>query len=254
MMINLRGHREEVPANLLFMVSVAEVEVFMHEIPFLGIDEGQPSFSELCLFDSRYEHYRTGFVKKSYPAGACIHSQGDKITHFGIVTSGILKAVSYSRDGSEMCHTYFEEMDSFPEFLYLTGERRYTYLLYVEKRAAVTWIPILELQEMLTSEPHMLSALLLYVSKRGLKNQLYLNCLNYQTIRERIAYWILGIQKMTSGKTVMIPRSQTILANMLHVSRASLNQELKQMEREGYFRLDKEKILGADAEKLMELL
>ena len=59
---------------------------------------------------------------------------------------------------------------------------------------------------------------------------------------------------MTSGKTVMIPRSQTILANMLHVSRASLNQELKQMEREGYFRLDKEKILGADAEKLMELL
>lgn len=226
----------------------------MHELPFLGIDGTQPSFARLCLFDRRYEHYRSTFFNRTYPAGACIHSPGDQITHFGIVRSGILKAVSYSRDGSEHCHIYFEKEESFPEFLYLTGERRYTYTLCVEKRAEVTWIPIPVFQEMLMKEPQLLSALLLYVSKRGLKNQLYLNCLNYQTIRERIAYWILGIQKMEAKKEVVIPRSQTILANMLHVSRASLNQELKQMEREGYFRLDRDKIRDVDLKRLMELL
>lgn len=226
----------------------------MKELPFLGIDEGQPSFAELCLNDRRYEHYRAAFFDRTYSAGQCIHSQGDKITHFGIVTSGILKAVSYSRDGCELCHAYFEEGESFPEFLYLTGRRQYTYMLYVEKRASVTWIPLLVLEEMLTEQPQILSALLLYVSQRGLKNQLYLNCLNYQTIRERIAYWILGIQNMNSGKEILLPRSQTILANMLHVSRASLNQELKQMQREGYFRVEKEKIYDLDAEKLTELL
>ena len=41
---------------------------------------------------------------------------------------------------------------------------------------------------------------------------------------------------------------------MIHVNRSSLNQELKQMEREGYFRLDKERLLHVEGERLKELL
>ena len=194
--------------------------------------------------------------KKTYRAGECVQSEGDTITHFGIVVSGILKAVSYSRDGEELCNAYFEEEDVFPEFLYLTGNRHYTYLLYVEKRAEVLWIPIFLLEEMLSADAGLVSALLCYVSQRGLKNQLYLNCLNYQTVRERIAYWIMGVRKIEARQEqeVHMPRSQRIFANMLHVNRSSLNQELKQMEREGYFRLDKERLLHVEGERLKELL
>ena len=88
----------------------------------------------------------------------------------------------------------------------------------------------------------------------GTENQLYLNCLNYQTVRERIAYWIVGIRQIEARQEVHMPRSQRIFANMLHVNRSSLNQELKQMEREGYFLLDKEKMLHVDGERLKELL
>ena len=96
--------------------------------------------------------------------------------------------------------------------------------------------------------------LLLYVSQRGLKNQLYLNCMNYLTIRERIAYWLVGIQKIQSEGAIAMPRSQRIFANLLHVSRSSLNQELRAMEREGYFQMEKEKLHQVDVARLEALL
>ena len=87
-----------------------------------------------------------------------------------------------------------------------------------------------------------------------LENQLYLNCMNYQTIRQRIAYWAVGIQRIEPGRAVRLPPSQTIFANLLHVSRPSLNQELKQMEREGYFRLESKKMCDVDTPRLSRLL
>ena len=83
---------------------------------------------------------------------------------------------------------------------------------------------------------------------------MYLNCLNYQTIRERVAFWILGIQKIEEGDVVHMPGSQKILANMLHVSRSSLNQELRQMQREGYFSIEKEMMYDINEELLGGLL
>lgn len=172
----------------------------------------------------------------------------------GLVSKGILKAVTCSSSGVELCNTYFEEGDSFPELLYLTGERRYTYLLCAEKRSTVLWIPIDVLEAMLTGDPLLLGALLRHVSQHGLRDQLYLNCLHYQTIRQRIAYWAVGIQKMGPRRGIRMPGSQTIFANLLHVSRSSLNQELKQMEREGYFRLQKKCMVEVDAARLEALL
>ena len=45
-----------------------------------------------------------------------------------------------------------------------------------------------------------------------------------------------------------------MLANMLHVSRSSLNQELKLMEKEGYFRIRGHEMQDWDKKKLEELV
>ena len=56
------------------------------------------------------------------------------------------------------------------------------------------------------------------------------------------------------GETVHMPLSQSILANMLHVSRSSLNQELKMMEREGYFKIRGQEMYIENVERLQEML
>lgn len=194
------------------------------------------------------------FYKKEYQGSQCIHPQGTKINHFGIVVSGILKAVDNTLDGTEMCHAYFEPKDIFPEFLYFSGERYYTYSLYAEKKSTVIWVPVYVMEEMLSKDQQLMYALLLYISQRGLKNQLYLHCLNYQTIRERVAYWIVGMNNLAPNEAVHMPCSQAVLANMLHVSRASLNQELKLMEKEGFFKIVKKEMREVDMGRLNELL
>ena len=79
-------------------------------------------------------------------------------------------------------------------------------------------------------------------------------CLNYQTIRERIAYWIVGMRDIAPAETIRMPGSQLMLANMLHVSRSSLNQELKLMQKDGYFKVRGREMYELDEEKLNALL
>lgn len=208
-------------------------------------------FADYCLEKDRYRSY---FIHKSYPAAACIQQQGTPIEHFGIVTKGILKAVNDTVNGMELCHTYFQVKDIFPEFLYFSGRQHYTYDLYAVKKSEIVWIPVNVMEEMLATDPQLMYALILYISHRGLKNQLFLNCLNYHTIRERIAFWIVGMHNITMGDTVILPSSQSILANLIHVSRSSLNKELKLMEQDGFFTIVKRAIHDIDLERLNELL
>ena len=100
----------------------------------------------------------------------------------------------------------------------------------------------------------MMYSLLLYVSQRGLKNQLQLNCLNYQTIRQRVAFWLVGMDHLYEDGQIPLPVSQTVWANKLHVSRSSLNQDLKKMEALGYFRRTPRGLKLLDAEGLSGLL
>ena len=51
-------------------------------------------FADLCR---RNSEFRTYFIRKTYDASQCIHPQGTKITSFGIVETGILKAVDHTR-------------------------------------------------------------------------------------------------------------------------------------------------------------
>ena len=189
-------------------------------------------FADLC---KRNEEYRTYFVRRTYEASQCIHPQGTKISCFGIVESGILKAVNNTINGVEQCHSYFEAKDLFPEFLYFTGRKNYAYTLIAEKKSTVLWIPVQVLEEMLEKDQGLMYALLLYVW-------------------ERIAYWIVGLHNLSPVESVLMPGSQLILANMLHVSRSSLNQELKLMQRDGYFKVKGREMYGLDEEKLNALL
>lgn len=158
-------------------------------------------FADLCRRNGQYRSY---FHRKTYEASQCIHPQGTKITHFGIVEKGILKAVDQTSDGVELCHAYFEAKDIFPEFLYFSGERNYKYTLIAEKRSDVVWVPVQVMEEMIKEDQELMYALLQYISQRGLKNQLYLNCMSYQTIRNRIAYWIVGMHSIAPDRKSVV--------------------------------------------------
>lgn len=208
-------------------------------------------FADLCLNNTYFKSY---FVQKTYKNSTVILSQGTSIEHFGIVIDGVLKAEKCTQKGSELCCTYFENNDVFPELLYFTGERIYTYSLIAVKKTKVVWIPVNIFEKMLSENIELTASFMFYISKRALKSQLLLNCLNYSTIRQRIACWILSMNDINQSDIISLPGSQTIWANTLHVSRSSLNQELRHMKEKGYFDIKDNNLILLDLEALEMIL
>lgn len=212
-----------------------------YQIPFVSQCLHHPEFSNYLRFET-------------YKSASIVRSMDTPIKEFGFVVDGCLKAEKYTIHGNELCCTYFEDLDVFPEFLYFTGNKVYTYTLVSVKKTEVAWMPASVFERMLKEDETMMYAFMLYISKRGLKNQMLLNCLQYQTIRERIAFWLIHVNNMRQEERIPLPKSQTMWANTLHVSRSSLNQELKHMEKEGYFRIEGHTLILLDQSGLEQIL
>ena len=193
----------------------------------------------------RYETYKTAYV---------IHPIGAAIKEFGIVLDGCLKAEKYTVNGDDVFCAYFEDNDIFPEFLYFTGNKIYSYSLIAVKKTEVAWMPASVFERMIQEDHDMLYSFMLYIAHRGMKNQTLLNCLHYQTIHQRIAFWLLSMNNLSQDEHIPLPRSQPVWANTLHVSRSSLNQELKHMENAGYFRIKGHVLILLDQQALEQLL
>ena len=211
----------------------------------------QPSFASSSLSHPVFGEL---FRRETYKAAETVRSQGTPIREFGIVAEGCLKTSRYTIDGTELCNGYFEKDDVFPELLFFTGQKVYTYHLVAVKRTTVMWLDTLHFELMLRTDPRLMYRFMLYLSKRGLKNQMLLCCLRYHTIRERIAFWLVWMDDAAQGGRLPLPPSQTIWANELRVSRASLNQEIKHMEDLGYFRIRGHELEAIDRKALEELL
>lgn len=208
-------------------------------------------FAFRCL---RHPLYASHLRFATYKTAQVIQPLHSPIEEFGLVIDGCLKAEKYTVNGNGQCCAYFENNDVFPEYLYFTGKKEYTYTLIAVKKTEVAWMPASVFERMLEEDAEMMYSFMLYLSKRGMKNQMLLNCLHYQTIRERIAFWLLSVNMMKQGEWLPLPKSQTMWANTLHVSRSSLNQELKHMEKDGFFRIEGHALLLLKQQELEQLL
>ena len=95
----------------------------------------------------RYETYKTAYV---------IHPIGAAIKEFGIVLDGCLKAEKYTVNGDDVFCAYFEDNDIFPEFLYFTGNKIYSYSLIAVKKTEVAWMPASVFERMIQEDHDML--------------------------------------------------------------------------------------------------
>jgi len=77
--------------------------------------------------------------------------------------------------------------------------------------------------------------------------------LSFKTIREKIAHYILS-QTAEGRDTIMLPQSQTNLADFFGVTRPSLARALHELEREGIIHVERRVITLLNKKKLNNLL
>ena len=209
-----------------------------------------PTFASACL---HHPIFGDSFHLKTYQAAEFVRTIGSPIEECGIVDYGCLKTTGYTIEGQERCSGYFYKGDVFPELLYFTGNKEYGYDLVAVTTAAVAWINAKTFAVMLQEDRRLSYLFVLYLSKRGLKSQMLLGLTCYRTVRERVAFWILWMEKIAADKRILVP-SQVIWANELRVARASLNKEIGRMEDQNFFSIKDHLLEILDREGLERLL
>lgn len=191
-------------------------------------------------------------IYKNYKSGEIVVYEGASINQIGILMDGLLEIVNYTYSGEKKSHEYLGKNTLIPIYYYLVGIKEYKYTLKCERNAEIAWLDKDEFKEIIKKDPEILYDMLIHISKRGYKAQLQLTCMNYNKVRERLAYWIVEMNHIEDKGYIKIPRTQTILADSLYVNRSSLNQELNKLIDEGLIEISGKTLKILDVEKLKE--
>ncbi|MGY3751054.1 Crp/Fnr family transcriptional regulator [Vagococcus acidifermentans] len=213
----------------------------------------ETEFIQACL---NHPDIHRNVVTKRYKKKRLLETAGTPISHIGFVLDGFLKAITYTKDGKELCSSVFTKGSILLEYLYLSGNADYTFDLVTLSKARISWIPVDVFAEAVLNDNQLLRLYIKHLAVRGVDNQRMITCLGYKTIRERICYWIssegnLELDLCKIPTHVRLPVSQEAFAALINVTRASLNQELHRMEDESFFKLNKKILTHINKEKIL---
>ncbi len=188
----------------------------------------------------------------SYGANELIIEEGTEIKDFCIIVDGVIKATEYTESGKELNSSYFFEGDAFPFYLVYGGRKKYFFNTYTLKKSKVVWLPVEKLLPIIEKDEVFLHNILRFVAEYTCYSKLILRGVQYRKVIERLAFWIDHFSD-DNGR-IAIPNSQEVLADILHVNRSSLNQEIMKLHNMGIIELEGKIIKILDPEHLKNLL
>lgn len=190
--------------------------------------------------------------EKSYKANELVSSEGEPIESVCIILTGALKSTEYTSEGKELNSSYYFEGDAFPFYLVYGGIKKNFSNTYALKKSKVVWLKVKDLIPIIDNDQVFLHNILRFVAEYCCYSKLVIRCTQYRRVLDRLSFWLLHIKN--PDKIIEIPNSQEVLADILHVNRCSLNQELKFLDSEGIIQLEKKKIKVIDKQYLQSLL
>lgn len=147
-----------------------------------------------------------------------------------LIRKGCLKTTEYMINGKEIVSSYYSEGDAFPFYLHYGKYTNFPYDVYAIKKSEVYFMPFEEFKPIIDKDLVLMNNVLTFVSEYLCFNKFVLRATQYYRINQRLAYWLLHMDKVNPLK---IPKTQEMLADLLRVNRSCLNTELKDMESEG---------------------
>lgn len=173
---------------------------------------------------------------RTYEANELILADGEEIRDIGMILKGVIKSTEYTKNGKELNSSYFFGGDAFPFYLIYGGVKRYFFNTYCLKKASLIWVPVDQIMPIVHSDPIFMQNILVFVSKYTVYSKMNLRMVQYRKISDRLSYWLIHMND--PSQRIKIPNSQGVLADILHVSRSSLNQEFKKLQQAGILKLE----------------
>lgn len=196
----------------------------IHQCPlFKDIDEHR--FYELI----KASNYRIDHVKKNH----VIASEDDDCTSIGIVLEGSVEVKKIYPSGKSVTVAQLSAGNMFGEVILFSDKRKYPSTIQASSKAKIFFMTKDSFVALSHIEPSVMTNLLNVLSRKILILNNQLKNLSYESIRQKIANFLIQQYKKQESDYLTLPMSRQKMAEILGVPRPSLSRELINMKDDG---------------------
>lgn len=213
-----------------------------------------PLFAGVSLTDQRQLESRLELMVRIHKKGEQIAICGEIVQNLLIVLEGSVTAEMADSTGKTI---RVEELgpNSLLAPAFLFGKKnRYPVDVLAKTKVKLAVLPKGDLLLLLAEYPVLLSNFLDLISNRAQFLTEKLKMLSFQSLRGKMANYILQIVDGRAVSEIRLPRSQADMAEMFGVTRPAVGRILRKMDEEGYFKTSGRQITEINLSKLKDLI
>jgi CRP-like cAMP-binding protein len=212
-----------------------------------------PVFRGVPEHDSKKLLNEIHFQVKSYTKGDVVAIAGEPVTNLLIILSGSVKGEMIDYSGKTIKIEDIEAPRPLATAFLFGQENRFPVTVTANSNVKILAIPMAEFLILLQRNTQILRNYLNSISSRSQFLSQKLHFLNFNTIREKVAHFLLqrAGEKLHS---IEVKATQQQLSEMFGVTRPSLARVLSEMQREKLFIIRKKTVTILNRGKLNEIL
>lgn len=191
---------------------------------------------------------------KSYNKGQTIAQRDDELKNLCILLEGIVKGEMVDFSGKILKVEEIKAPQPLAHAVIFSKDNRFPVDVVAITDCKMLYIPKADLLRLMQSNVIILTNFLNAVSNRAhfLTRKLWL--LSFKTIKEKVAHYLLSIDKSESKTTIILPKSHQELAEFFGVTRPSLARVLGEMQDEGIITINRREISIIDKNRLLQMV
>src|SRR6056297_1990515 len=216
--------------------------------------ENCPLFTGLSLGEITHLMNITTHQIKQYKKDNMIVFSGDEVIGQLIVLEGSVKAEMVDFSGKIIKIEDIEKPHPLASAFLFGKKNRYPVNLIANNNVTILVIPKASFLKLLQKNEVILNNFLNNISNRAQFLSDKIRFLSFQSIKEKIAHYILELSKQKASNHFTLSESQNQLAELFGVTRPSMGRTIREMHNEGYFKAHGKETMIDDKSKLLELI
>lgn len=175
--------------------------------------------------------------RKVYSTGEHLFHEGERADHFGLVLSGAVNVVRYSRNGREKVLSHLTPGEVFGTSFILGGESQYFASVVATEPTTVLLLRgdkvLHPCSNRCPAHIQLLTHLLETIAHRNTLLARKIDCLTQRTTAEKLLSYLVQQSEDAGSAEFEIPFTRQQLADYLNVDRAALSTEIGKLVRTG---------------------
>jgi CRP-like cAMP-binding protein len=195
-------------------------------------------------------HHQT----RSYKNGDLVASSGDRYNNLLIIVQGAVVGELIDFEGRVLRIEELKAPDTVASAFIFGSKNELPVNITATQETKLLVIPRTELLILFRQHEIVLHNFLDIMANRAQYLSQKIRILGLQTLRGKLAHYLLQQVKITNSTIFILPNTQNEIANLLGVTRPSVGRAFREMHNEGFIEARGKKIQILDKRRLSELL